>query len=105
MFAADALRQAKPELLRRVLRAWFRIAALMCSDRGATVKSVAKTMGVSERVVDMAYDEEIKMLSRDGSFSPKALEVIRLSLKELGILEQVPEVKDLYDARFTPVKF
>jgi NitT/TauT family transport system substrate-binding protein len=105
MFAADALRQEKPELLRRVLRAWFKIAAFMRSDRGSTVKSVAKTMGVSERVVDMAYDEEIKMLSRDGSFSPKALEVIRVSLKELGILEQVPEAKDLYDARFTPVNF
>jgi NitT/TauT family transport system substrate-binding protein len=105
MFATDALRQEKPDLLRRVLRAWFKIAAFMRSDRGATIKSVAKTMGVSERVVDMAYDEEIKMLSRDGSFSPKALEVIRLSLKELGILEQVPEAKDLYDGRFTPVTF
>ena len=47
-------------------------------------------MGLSESVVDMAYDEEIRMLSRDGSFSPQALEVIRVSLKDLGILEQVP---------------
>jgi hypothetical protein len=45
------------------------------------------------------------MLSHDGSFSPKALEVIRVSLKDIGILEQVPEAKDLYDAGFTPVKF
>jgi ABC-type nitrate/sulfonate/bicarbonate transport system substrate-binding protein len=105
MLATDALRKENPELVRRVLRAWFKIVAFMRANRGATVASVAKTMGLSEKVVDMAYDEEIKMLSRDGSFSPKALEVIRVSLKELGILEQVPEAKDLYDASFTPVKF
>jgi hypothetical protein len=53
----------------------------------------------------MVYDEEIRMLSFDGTFSPKALDVIRMSLKELGILDHVPAAKDLYDAAFTPVKF
>jgi hypothetical protein len=88
-----------------VLRAWFKIAAFMRDNRAASVKSVARTMGLSEKVVDRVYDEEIKMLSYDGAFSPKALEVIRVSLKELGILAQVPAAKDLYDGSFTPVKF
>jgi NitT/TauT family transport system substrate-binding protein len=105
IFAADAAREKNPSLVRRVLRAWFKTAAFMRDNRPATVKSVAKTMGLSEKVVDRVYDEEIKMLSFDGAFSPKALEVIRLSLKELGILERVPEAKDLYDGSFTPVKF
>jgi NitT/TauT family transport system substrate-binding protein len=105
IFAADPARAKNPALVRRVLRAWFKIAAFMRDNRAATVKSVAKTMGLSEKVVDMVYDEEIKMLSYDGAFSPKALEVIRLSLKELGILERVPEAKDLYDGNFTPVRF
>jgi NitT/TauT family transport system substrate-binding protein len=105
LFAADVLRQKNADLVKRVLRAWFKTAAFMRANRAATVKSVAKTMGLSEKVVDMVYDEEIKMLSFDGTFSPKALDVIRLSLKELGILDQVPAAKDLYDATFTPVKF
>jgi NitT/TauT family transport system substrate-binding protein len=105
IFAADPAREKNPALVRRVLRGWFKIAAFMRDNRAATVKSVAKTMGLSEKVVDMVYDEEIKMLSYDGAFSPKALEVIRLSLKELGILERVPEAKDLYDGNFTPVRF
>jgi NitT/TauT family transport system substrate-binding protein len=105
IFAADPARVKNPALVRRVLRAWFKIAAFMRDNRAATVKSVAKTMGLSEKVVDMVYDEEIKMLSYDGAFSPKALEVIRLSLKELGILERVPEATDLYDGNFTPVRF
>ncbi|MBV9970108.1 MAG: ABC transporter substrate-binding protein [Xanthobacteraceae bacterium] len=105
IFAADAARQKNPGLVRRVLRAWFKTAAFMRDNRAATVKSVAKTMALSEKVVDRVYDEEIKMLSYDGAFSPKALDVIRLSLKELGILEQVPDAKNLYDGSFTPVKF
>jgi NitT/TauT family transport system substrate-binding protein len=105
IFATDAMREKNPTLVRRVLRAWFKIAAFMRDNRAATVESVAKTMGLSEKVVDRVYDEEIKMLSYDGAFSPKALEVIRVSLKELGILGQVPEAKDLYDGSFTPVKF
>lgn len=105
IFASDALRKTNPDLVRRVLRAWFKTIAFMRANRAETVKSVAKTMGLSEAVIDMAYDEEVKMLSRDGSFSPKSLEVIRVSLKDLGILDQVPEASALYDASFTPVKF
>lgn len=105
LFATDALRQKNADLVKRVLRAWFKTAAFMRDNRAATVKSVARTMGLSEKVVDMVYDEEIKMLSFDGTFSPKALDVIRLSLNELGILDQVPAAKDLYDATFTPVTF
>jgi ABC-type nitrate/sulfonate/bicarbonate transport system substrate-binding protein len=105
LFATDVLRQKNVDLAKRVLRAWFKTAAFMRANRMATVKSVARTMGLSEKVIDMAYDEEIRMLSFDGTFSPKALDVIRLSLKELGILDQVPAAKDLYDATFTPVKF
>jgi ABC-type nitrate/sulfonate/bicarbonate transport system substrate-binding protein len=105
LFAADALRGKNAGLVKRVLRAWFKTVAFMRANQAATVKSVARTMGLSEKVVDMAYDEEIRMLSFDGAFSPKALEVIRLSLNELGILDQVPAAQDLYDATFTPVKF
>jgi ABC-type nitrate/sulfonate/bicarbonate transport system substrate-binding protein len=105
LYARDAVRQNNAELVKRVLRAWFKTAAFMRANRAATVKSVARTMGLSEKVVDMVYDDEIRMLSFDGAFSPKALEVIRLSLKELGILDQVPAARDLYDPSFTPVTF
>ena len=69
----------KLALVRRFLHAWFEIAAFMRDHRAATVKSIAKTMNVSEKVVNMAYDDEIKMLSFDGHFPPKALQVIRVS--------------------------
>jgi ABC-type nitrate/sulfonate/bicarbonate transport system substrate-binding protein len=105
LFAADAMRQKNADLVKRVLRAWFKTAAFMRANRATTVRSVARTMGLSEKVVDMVYDEEIRMLSPDGAFSPKALDVIRLSLKELGILDHTPAASDLCDATFTPVTF
>jgi ABC-type nitrate/sulfonate/bicarbonate transport system substrate-binding protein len=104
LFASDAMRKNR-ELTQRVLRAWFKTAKFMREHRAETVKSIAKTMGVSEKVVDEAYDDELKMLSFDGTFSTKAVDVIRHSLKDLGITDNVPEAKDLYDPSFTPVKF
>ena len=36
---------------------------------------------------------------------PLAIDVIRHSLKELGILPVVPEAKTIYNDKFVPVKF
>jgi hypothetical protein len=43
--------------------------------------------------------------SADGAWDPKAIEVIRHSLKELAILPDVPDAKALYNDKFVPVKF
>ena len=44
------------------------------------------------------------MLSFDGAFDPQAIEVIRQSLKDLDILDCVPEASELYLPGFVPVK-
>jgi hypothetical protein len=43
--------------------------------------------------------------SPDGVWDPEAIDVIRSSLKELGILPTVPDAKALYTDRFVPVRF
>ena len=47
------------------------------------------------------------MTARDnsGRVFAAAIDVIRHSLKELGILPAVPDAKDLYTDKFVPVKF
>ncbi|MDB5534960.1 MAG: ABC-type nitrate/sulfonate/bicarbonate transport system, substrate-binding protein, partial [Hyphomicrobiales bacterium] len=40
----------------------------------------------------------------DGTFNPKAIETIRFSLKDLGILDRIPEAKELFMPGFAPVK-
>jgi NitT/TauT family transport system substrate-binding protein len=104
VYASDAMIQKQPDLVRRFLRAWFKTAAFMRDHRDVTVKSIAATMSVSEKVVDESYDDELKMLSFDGAFPPKALEVIRASLKDLGITDTEPTLAAMYDPQFVPVK-
>jgi ABC-type nitrate/sulfonate/bicarbonate transport system substrate-binding protein len=104
IFARDALIRSDPDLVRRFLKGWFTVAAYMRDHRAETVKSIAATMKISEKVIDQTYDIEIGMMSFDGQFDPQALEVIRASLKDLGILDFIPPASALYSPGFAPVK-
>jgi NitT/TauT family transport system substrate-binding protein len=103
VFARDSLIKNDPDLVRRFLKGWFTVAAFMRDRRAETVKSIAATMRLPEKVVGETYATELSMLSFDGAFDAKALEVIRASLKDLGILDAVPPAASLYDGRFVPV--
>jgi NitT/TauT family transport system substrate-binding protein len=103
--APDRFVAEKPELLTRFLKGWFQTVAYMKTHRDVGIRVVAKTFGVSEAAVGRSYDEEMKMMSDDGAFSPAAIDVIRHSLVELGILDTLPEAKAIYTDRFVPVKF
>jgi NitT/TauT family transport system substrate-binding protein len=106
LFARDQLVRDNPDLVQRFVRGWFKSVAYMRAHKEFGVKIAAKTLDMSESAVSRAYDLEIgTMLSGDGAFNPKAIEIIRGSLVELGILDKVPEAKDLYTDRFVPVKF
>ena len=67
--------------------------------------SPLQTLAISTGVVAKVYDAQMPSFSADGAWNPKAIEVIRNSLKELGILPEVPAAKDLYNDKFVPVKF
>lgn len=104
VFARDALIKSDPDVVRRFLKGWFTVAAFMKSNRVETVKSVAATMRISEKVVGETYALETGMMSADGRFDPAALDIIRSSLKDLGILDALPATSALYAGNFTPVK-
>ena len=71
--------------MRRFLKGWFTIAAYMRDHRAEAVKSAADTMKLDPKVIDQTYPIEISGMNFDGSFDPPALDVIRASLKDLGI--------------------
>ena len=105
IFATDEMIEKRPELLQRFLRGWFRTIAFMKANKDFTVKSEMKTLDVRASVVSKIYDAQMPSFSTDGAWNPAAIEVIRHSLKELGILATVPDAKDLYNDKFVPVKF
>jgi hypothetical protein len=77
----------------------------MKANKDFTVKSEAKTVNVRESVVAKVYDTQIGSFSTDGAWDPAAIDAIRNSLKNLGILDNVPEAKTIYNDKFVPVKF
>jgi ABC-type nitrate/sulfonate/bicarbonate transport system substrate-binding protein len=105
IFATDDMVDKRPELLRRFLRAWFRTVAFMRDNRDFTVKSEQRTLDVRASVVEKIYDAQMAGFSPDGTWDPEAIDVIRGSLKELGILPTVPDAKALYTDKFVPVQF
>ena len=104
IFAHRTLIKDNPDLLRAFLKAWFTTAKYMKENRADTVKSIAVTMQIPEKIIDLSYDYEMQMLSMDGAFNPQAIEIIRRSLKDLDILDRVPEASELFQPGFSPVK-
>ena len=105
IYATDTMVAERPEVLRRFLRGWFRTIAFMRANKDATVASEANTLDISPGVVARIYDAQMGGFSSDGAWDPRAIEVIRQSLKELGILPELPDAKALYTDKFVPVKF
>jgi len=105
IYATDEMIEKRPDLLRRFLRGWFRTIAFMRANKDFTVQSEARTLDIGPSVVAKVYDAQMPSFSADGAWDPKAIEVIRHSLKDLGILPQVPDAKAIYNGKFVPVKF
>ena len=103
IIAHDNLIKNRPEDVKRFLRGWFKVVKYMKDNKDATIKSIAHTMRLSEKVIAEAYDIELGMMSFDGQFDMQALQSIRTSLKELGITEVEPNIDDMYVKGFVPV--
>ena len=104
VFARDALIKGNPDLVRRFLKGWFTVAAYMRDHRAEAVKAAADTMKLDPKVIDQTYPIEISGMNFDGSFDPAALDVIRASLKDLGILDTAPPVSAMLAPGFAPVR-
>jgi len=104
IFASTDMVENNPQRVSEFLKAWFEIVQYMRDNRPETVKNAAQIMEVRESVIEASYDDEMHMLSDDGAFNPAAIEVIRNSFVDLGILDTVPEAKEIYTDKFVPVK-
>jgi NitT/TauT family transport system substrate-binding protein len=105
IFATDDMIEKRPDLLRRFLRGWFKTIAFMRANKDFVVASQARTIEVKPSIAAKIYDAQMAGFSSDGAWSPAAIDVIRHSLKELGILNAVPEAKTIYNDAFVPVKY
>jgi ABC-type nitrate/sulfonate/bicarbonate transport system substrate-binding protein len=105
IFSTDDVVNHRPDLLRRFLRGWFRSVAFMKANKDFVVKVSSKVVDVKPSVAARIYDAQMAGFSLDGAWDPVAIDAIRHSLKELGILPVVPEARTIYNDKFVPVKF
>jgi len=104
IYATDVMIEKRPDVLQRFLRGWFKTIAFMRANKDFTVKSEAKTIDVRESVVSKIYDTQIDGFSSDGAWDPASIDAILKSLKDLHLLETVPDAKSIYNDKFVPVK-
>jgi NitT/TauT family transport system substrate-binding protein len=93
-----------PDTVERFLKGFFAATAFMKANRDETIQISSQVMHMSTAVIGKTYDDEIAMMSDDGAFDPQALDVLKESYVETGMLTQKPETDQLITTQFTPVK-
>lgn len=104
IFATDDMINKHPDIVQRFLKGWFATVAYMRTHKAQSVTSIAKVLGESEPIVGRLYDNDMPAMSKDGALDPASVEAVAKSLKELGIMDTVPDPKTIYNAKFVPVK-
>jgi ABC-type nitrate/sulfonate/bicarbonate transport system substrate-binding protein len=106
ILASNPLVADHPDQVARFLKGWFTTVAYVRKPehREEAVKVISEVMNLSPTAVAKALEIDIKGLSDDGAFVPEAVDMIRNSLPEFGVLDAVPPVKGLYNDSFVPVK-
>ena len=103
-FVREEVIAKRPDAVRAYLRAWMETIAFMRANKDKTVEITSKVINVSPAVISRAYDEQISIFSSDGVFDPKAVEVLKESFIEMGLLKEKPDDKVMFTTQFVPVK-
>lgn len=93
-----------PDTVKHFLQGFFAAIAYMKSHRDETIKISSEVMHMSNAVMSKTYDDEIGMMSVDGAFDPQAIEVLKDTYVEMGMLPAKPATEQLLTTQFTPVK-
>lgn len=96
--------QDHPDLVERFLKGIFASVAYVKSDKAKTTEIATRVLHQDVAVMDSTYDSELSMLSTDGTFDSEAVEVLKDSYVEMGILDTKPSNDQLFTTKFVPVK-
>ncbi len=103
IYARRGLIDRDPAAVRNFLAAWFESIAFMRQNRNKSVEVASRVMGVSQAMSARIYDELMPMFNNDGKFNPKALDVLKRSYVEMGVLSTEPDMSKLVTEKFLPV--
>ena len=102
IYASDSLISSNPAALKAFLAGWFETIAYMHDHRQETIDIAVKHTGVSPTVAAESYDDTMPILSTDGHFSAKALDVLASSFVDTQALPSKPDMSKLVTEAFLP---
>jgi len=102
IYASDSLIAGNPEALKAFLAGWFETIAYMRDHRQQTIDIAVKHTGVSPAVAAASYDDAMPILSLDGRFSQKALDVLATSFVDTKALPSKPDMTRLLTEAYLP---
>jgi NitT/TauT family transport system substrate-binding protein len=102
IYASDDLIQSKPDALRAFLAAWFETIVYMRDHRQASIDITAKQISVSPGVAAAIYDDTMPVMTLDGHFDAKALDLLASSFVDMHLLPDKPDMSKLYTEAFLP---
>lgn len=102
IYASDAFVNKDPDAVRAFLAGWFETIAYMRTNKPKTVEIASRVMAVSPAIAGKVYDELMPAFNSDGRFNPKALEALRKSYVDMGILPAEPDMSKLVTEKFLP---
>jgi NitT/TauT family transport system substrate-binding protein len=103
-FVRNDVIEKRPDAVCAFLRGWVETIAFMKANKDKTVEITSKVINLKPSVISRAYDEQIGIFSETGEFDPKAVEMLKQSFIEMGLLKEKPEDKVLFTTQFLPVK-
>lgn len=104
IFARKPYLAAHSDRVGRFLKAWFGAVAYMVANKEKSSVIAARALNMDTAVVERAYDVDMPYLSKDGTFDPKGIDVLRESFVQLGILDKPPTDDQMLTRQFLPVK-
>ena len=102
IYASRSFADQQPDAVRAFLAGWFETIAYMRASKPPAVEIASRVMATSPAIASKVYDELMPAFSLDGRFNPKALEVLRKSYVEMGILPAEPDMSKLVTEKFLP---
>ena len=88
--------------LRAFLAAWFETIVYMRDHRQISIDITAKQIGVSPGVATAIYDDTMPVMTLDGHFDAKALDLLASSFVDMHLLPDKPDMSKLYTEAFLP---
>jgi NitT/TauT family transport system substrate-binding protein len=102
IYASDNLIQSKPDALRAFLAGWYQTIVYMFDHKQATIDITVKQIGVSPGVAAAIYDDTMPVMTLDGHFDAKALDLLASSFVDMHLLPDKPDMSKLYTEAFLP---